>query len=191
MTSANTNIPTPGSRSSHTRWTLLLSGTVLLAVVLIWLIRVRTVDPRILKHAGNEITGVVPVQVVRDGSGAPALQFRGQAGGAPVRLQSTGLTTKELDPTAPATQVSPSAFVFRQRAGQIGFAPREEPTREGTLTLRDAALHELTTTSPIEVYTLASHTLLIVESHPITEQPPKPTKRVWTVETAQLHKLLP
>ncbi len=167
-------------------------SAALVAVLLFFIFRPRTADPKILKHMDSEVVAITPGNIVTDKQGKLALQFSGEVKGARTALQTSGSVAIQVEADAKPAKATTSIYRFWFQAGSIAVAPVDEPERQGTMPLDDEGKqHEATAFLEEEVFTLNQDTLLVVETHAIDEEPTRKKRRLWTTRTSEIEKLLP
>lgn len=151
----------------------------------------QNVDPRILKHRTTEVA-VDPVSGVFFDPQLVAKVLVFYASPPSVFQESDGRPyVLPLNASLVATEPNPPDYAMTVKAGAIEVTEVAPPHRSGMLLLEDktgSGVHYVD--ELLGQWQLATDTLIWVECHrPAPGDPPK--KRLWTVETEALKKLLP
>lgn len=170
-------------------------GGLVTAILALESLRPFTADPRIVKHAGTEITSVEkPTLTTKDSK--LALNVAGYVGKKRLELHTFGGDTEPDYLPAVPTKPLDSEFVFYAAAGAIFVARKTDPYNFARIPLHDGAIvHVVTNVDLANVYTLGTDTLFLLETEALKgnatagDGPPK--RRLWTVETSSLDKLIP
>jgi hypothetical protein len=153
--------------------------------------RVRTANPSILKfeNADFEVSAVVGTTKV---DGKRALNLNGTSEGSKKSVHTTGQALVNGHVPASSEPAYPSRYRFRFQDEAIYFHHPDNPSSLAILPLYENYEVAVTGFDPKEVFELDQDTVLVIEASsglPMAKGPPR--RRVWTVRTGELQKLLP